>query len=333
MLQWHNNAPLLDILPTGFSASVTSISSFYWQLHIRIPPELDLSSQWAHQPHGIRFHSHGDEPWNLPLTLVFIPFTPSYSLFYQALLKQPGHSFLHPNVLRPEYQGIPKPVHPASSNPPDPKRLVNILWQDFTSTSGPALLHFSSWLWNPADWLKGFPGSSAGKESTCNEGYLDSVSKLGRSPGRGHGNLLHNSCLESPHGQRCLGGYGPWGHKDLDMTEWLSTAQYRLVKTLALQFACWMTTGLYYLMELCYLTSLSLGFLIHNVGIITLIKSKISTNYMNYYVVGLEHVCHIMVILLWPYLYLALMIPYCILFCKAPKMFLTGRPWQADTDL
>ena len=41
-------------------------------------------------------------------------------------------------------------------------------------------------------------------------------------------------------------------------------------------------------MGLCYLTSLSLGFLIHNVGIIILIKSKISTNYMNYYVVGLE---------------------------------------------
>lgn len=41
-------------------------------------------------------------------------------------------------------------------------------------------------------------------------------------------------------------------------------------------------------MGLCYLTSLSLGFLIHNVGIIILIKSKISTNYMNYYIVGLE---------------------------------------------
>ena len=26
------------------------------------------------------------------------------------------------------------------------------------------------------------------------------------------------------HGQRNLAGYGPWGHKELDMTEWLTTA-------------------------------------------------------------------------------------------------------------
>ena len=57
---------------------------------------------------------------------------------------------------------------------------------------------------------------------------------LGRSPGGGRGNPLQYSCLETPHGQRCLGDYGSWGHKDLDMTEWLSTAQHRLVKTLAL---------------------------------------------------------------------------------------------------
>ena len=132
----------------------------------------------------------------------------------------------------------------------------------------------------------GFPGGSDSKESACNAGDLGSISKLGRSPGSGHGNPLQYFCLENPYGQRCLGGYGPWGHKNLDTTEWLSTAQHRLVKTLALQFACWMSTGLYYLMGLCYLTSLSLGFLIHNVRKIILIKSKISTNYMNYYVVG-----------------------------------------------
>ena len=32
-------------------------------------------------------------------------------------------------------------------------------------------------------------------------------------------------CLENLHGQRSLAGYCPWGHKELDMTEWLSTAQ------------------------------------------------------------------------------------------------------------
>ena len=30
---------------------------------------------------------------------------------------------------------------------------------------------------------------------------------------------------ETPHGQRSLVGYSPWGHKELDMTEQLSTAQ------------------------------------------------------------------------------------------------------------
>ena len=42
-----------------------------------------------------------------------------------------------------------------------------------------------------------FPGGSDGKESTCNVGGLGSVSRLGRSPGGGHGNPLQYSCLEN----------------------------------------------------------------------------------------------------------------------------------------
>ena len=49
---------------------------------------------------------------------------------------------------------------------------------------------------------------------------------LGRSPGGGHGNPLQYSCLESSHGQRSLVGYSPWGCKESDMTEQLSTAQH-----------------------------------------------------------------------------------------------------------
>ena len=40
---------------------------------------------------------------------------------------------------------------------------------------------------------------------------------------KGHGNPLHYSCLENPHGRRSLMGYIPWGHKESDMTEQLST--------------------------------------------------------------------------------------------------------------
>ena len=65
----------------------------------------------------------------------------------------------------------------------------------------------------------GFPGSSAAKESACNAGELDSIPGLGRSSGEGHGNLLQYSCLENPHGQRCLVGYSAWGLKELDMTK------------------------------------------------------------------------------------------------------------------
>ena len=46
---------------------------------------------------------------------------------------------------------------------------------------------------------------------------------LGRSPGGGHGNPFQYSCLENTHGQRSLAGYSPWGCKESDMTEQLST--------------------------------------------------------------------------------------------------------------
>ena len=45
---------------------------------------------------------------------------------------------------------------------------------------------------------KGFPSSSAGIESTCNEEDLDSIPGLERSPGGGHGNPLQYPCLENP---------------------------------------------------------------------------------------------------------------------------------------
>ena len=77
----------------------------------------------------------------------------------------------------------------------------------------------------------GFPGGSDGKESTCNAGDLDSIPGLGRSSGGGHGNPLQYSCLENAHKQSILVGYSPWGRKESDMTEWLSTAQkwYKVV--------------------------------------------------------------------------------------------------------
>ena len=51
---------------------------------------------------------------------------------------------------------------------------------------------------------------------------------LGRSPGGGNGNPLQYSCLENPHGQRSLAGYSPWGCKESDTIEQLSTAQAKI---------------------------------------------------------------------------------------------------------
>ena len=73
----------------------------------------------------------------------------------------------------------------------------------------------------------GVSGGSEGEESACNVGDLGSIPGLGRSPGRGHSNPLQCSCMENPHGQRSLVGYSPWGHKESDTTEWLSTHTHK----------------------------------------------------------------------------------------------------------
>ena len=69
-------------------------------------------------------------------------------------------------------------------------------------------------------------GISAGKEFIGNAEETGSIPELGRSPGEGIGYPLQYSCLENPHGQRSLAGYSPWGCKELDMTERLSTHTY-----------------------------------------------------------------------------------------------------------
>ena len=43
------------------------------------------------------------------------------------------------------------------------------------------------------------------------------------------GMATHSSiCLENPHGQGSLAGCSPWGRKELDMTEQLSTVKLRI---------------------------------------------------------------------------------------------------------
>ena len=52
-------------------------------------------------------------------------------------------------------------------------------------------------VWDIPCHREGFPGGSAGKESACNEGNLDSASGLGRSPGEGNSYPFQYSGLEN----------------------------------------------------------------------------------------------------------------------------------------
>jgi len=114
----------------------------------------------------------------------------------------------------------------------------------------------------------GFPDRSAGKESAYNAGDPGSISELGSSPEERIGypfqyswaslvdqtiknltamqetwvqslnwgffslekEMATNSSILARefHGQRRLVGYSPWGHKESDMTERLSTAPQNL---------------------------------------------------------------------------------------------------------
>ena len=71
----------------------------------------------------------------------------------------------------------------------------------------------------PAPVFLGFPSGSDGKESTCN------VGDLGWEDPLKEGMATHSSRLawRIPMDREAWQGYSPWNHKELDMTERLST--------------------------------------------------------------------------------------------------------------
>ena len=69
----------------------------------------------------------------------------------------------------------------------------------------------------------GFPDGSVVKNPPDNAGDTGDqgfIHESGRSPGRGNGNPLQYSCLGNSTYKGNLVGYSPWGHKELDMTEY-----------------------------------------------------------------------------------------------------------------
>ena len=74
---------------------------------------------------------------------------------------------------------------------------------------------------------RGFPDGSGSKESAYNAGDPDSIPGLGtespgKAPWRREWLLIPEFLPGEVHEQRRLVGYSPWGHKELDTTEWLT---------------------------------------------------------------------------------------------------------------
>ena len=63
------------------------------------------------------------------------------------------------------------------------------------------------------------------KNLPANTGDAGLIPGLGRSSEEGKGNPLQYFALETPWTEQPGAGYSPWGLKELDMTEQLSTAQ------------------------------------------------------------------------------------------------------------
>ena len=75
-------------------------------------------------------------------------------------------------------------------------------------------------------YVLGFPGGSDGKRIRlqCRRPQESSVRSLGQEDPLEKETITHSGILPGEaHGERSLAGYCPWGCKESDMTEWLST--------------------------------------------------------------------------------------------------------------
>ena len=81
-------------------------------------------------------------------------------------------------------------------------------------------------MWQTTEF-KGLPGSLSGKESAANAGDTGDTGLIpgsGRFPGVVSGNPLQSSCLENSINRGAWQAtVSPWGHKESDIAEWLST--------------------------------------------------------------------------------------------------------------
>ena len=90
-------------------------------------------------------------------------------------------------------------------------------------------------IWCGTLWFRGFPGGSAGKESTCKVGYLGSIPGLGRSPGEEKVYPLQYSGLENS--MDCIGSQRV-GHDWATFTSGLGREKVNVDHALGSQVLC-----------------------------------------------------------------------------------------------
>ena len=86
--------------------------------------------------------------------------------------------------------------------------------------------------WREASSWWGFPVGASG-ESACQCRRRGFDPWVGKSPRVGSGNPLQYSCMENSMDRGAWWAYSLWGHKELDMAEWLSicTHKYTFLST------------------------------------------------------------------------------------------------------
>ena len=91
----------------------------------------------------------------------------------------------------------------------------------------------------------GFPGSSAGKESTCSAGDTGLIPGLGRSPGKGNGDSFQYSCLGDLMDRGALWAAVHRVAKELDTTLQLNNKSERgkQIPYINIQYCIYMGSG------------------------------------------------------------------------------------------
>ena len=113
---------------------------------------------------------------------------------------------------RQEYwSGLPFPPKGDLPNPGDRTQV--------SCTGDPYILSNTPW---------GFPGGTSDKEPTCHCRRRGFDPWVGKMPWKRKWHLTAVFLPGKCHGQRGLVGYSPWGHKELDTTEQLSTIQHEV---------------------------------------------------------------------------------------------------------